>query len=111
MSFDIHYEDLSKTNVFEYSREHAVFNANRIRNVFVTSGKPKKSRGNGPWDRLEKFCNESGIELVEVNSITKDLIVELRSEYPTREKVGREEGIARFLIHLIHNNFLKEENL
>ena len=78
-----------------------------IKNIFVTSGKPKKSRGNGPWDRLQTFCNKNGIELIEISSIIKELIVELKTKYPKPEKVGKEEGIARFLIHLIHNNFLK----
>jgi len=71
----------------------------KVKNIFVTSGKPKKSTGNGPWDRLQNFCNENEIKLVEINSIIK--------KYPKPEKVGRQEGIARFLIHLIHNNFLR----
>ena len=79
----------------------------RIKNIFTAGGKPKKSRGNGPWDRLQKFCSKNGIELIEINSIIKELIVELKKKYPKPEKVGKEKGIARFLIHLIHNNFLK----
>jgi len=77
------------------------------RNIFVTSGKPKKNKGNGPWDRLQNFCNENKIELVEINSIIYELIEELRRKYPKPERVGRERGIARFLIHLIHNGFLE----
>jgi len=79
-----------------------------IKRVFVTSGKPKKSRGNGPWDRLQEFCKKNGIELVEINSIIEELVEELSKKYPKPTKVGREEGITRFLIHLIHNNFLKK---
>ncbi len=79
----------------------------KIKNIFVTSGKPKKSRGDGPCDRLQKFCSKHEIELVEINSIIKELIKELKNKYPKPEKVGKEEGIARFLIHLIHNNLLK----
>jgi hypothetical protein len=80
-----------------------------IKNIFVTSGKPSKSRGGGPWDRLQGFCNANNIELVEINSIITQLIAELRKKYPRPEKVGKEEGIARFLIHLIHNNFLRAD--
>jgi len=79
----------------------------KIRNIFVTSGKPKKSRGNGPWDRLQILCTENAIKLTEINSIIKELIEELKRKYPKPEKVGKEEGIARFLIHSIHNDFLK----
>ena len=78
-----------------------------IKKIFVTSGKPKKSRGNGPWDRLERFCNKHEIELVEINKVIEDLISELKEKYPRPQEIGREEGIARFLIHLIHNDFLK----
>ena len=80
-----------------------------IKNIFVTSGKPIKSRGGGPWDRLQEFCNKNYIKLVEINSIITELIAELRKKYPRRERVGKEEGIARFLIHLIHNNFLRTD--
>jgi hypothetical protein len=80
-----------------------------VKNIFVTSGKPIKSRGGGPWDRLQEFCNENNIKLVEINSIIMELIAELRKKYPRPEKVGKEEGIARFLIHLIHNNFLRTD--
>jgi hypothetical protein len=75
--------------------------------VFVTSGKPKRSRGNGPWDRLEAFCRKNGIELLEVNEVIEELISELRVKYPKAAGVGREVGIARFLLHLIQNDFLK----
>jgi hypothetical protein len=79
----------------------------KMKNIFVTSGKPNKSRGNGPWSRLQNFCNDNGIELVEINSVIKELIAGLRKKYPKPERVGKEEGLARFLIHLIHSNFLK----
>jgi len=82
-----------------------------IKNIFVASGKPKKSRGNGPWDRLQTFCDENDIKLVEINSIITQLIAELRKKYPKPEKVGKEQGIARFLIHLIHNNFLRTDEV
>jgi hypothetical protein len=79
----------------------------KMKNIFVTSGKPNKSRGNGHWSRLQNFCNDNGIELVEINSVIKELIAGLRKKYPKPERVGKEEGLARFLIHLIHSNFLK----
>lgn len=82
-----------------------------IKNIFVTSGKPKKSRGNGPWDRLQTFCDKNEIELIEINSIITRLIAELRETYPKPEKVGKEQGIARFLIHLNHNNFLRTDEV
>ncbi len=78
----------------------------KIKNIFVTSGKPKKSRGNGPWDRLQDFCNKNGIELIEIDNIIKELIKELKKKYPKPEKVGKEEGIVRFLIYLMHHDFL-----
>jgi len=78
-----------------------------VKNIFVTSGKPKKSSGHGPWDRLEKFCGGQNIELREINSIIRELIEEFKKRYPKPEKVGKEEGISRFLVHLIHNDFLQ----
>ncbi len=75
--------------------------------IFVTSGKPEKSRGNGPWDKLQSFCNKNNIELVEIKNVTKELISVLKNKYPKPDRVGKEEGIARFLIHLTHNDFLK----
>ena len=78
----------------------------KVTNVFVTSGKPKKGRGNGPWERLQKFCKQNDIQLVEVNDVIRDLIRELKREYPNPQKIGKETGIARFLIHLAHNDFL-----
>ena len=77
------------------------------RKIFVTSGKPKKSRGDGPWDRLQRFCSREGIELVEINTVIQDLIVEIKKKYPKPQEIGKEQGIARFLIHLINNQFLK----
>jgi hypothetical protein len=73
----------------------------------VTSGKPKKGQVNGPWPRLQRFCEEKSIELVEINTVITDLISVLREKYPKPEKVGKEDGIARFLIHLNHNGFFK----
>jgi len=77
-----------------------------VKNIFVTSGKPEKSKENGPWDRLQEFCNKNGIELVEINKVIEDLISELKKRYSSYQ-VGKERGIARFLIHLIQNDFLK----
>lgn len=82
----------------------------RVRkNIFVTSGKPKSPvrKKKGPWDRLQDFCSRNEIELVEIDSIIKQLIAELRKKYPKPERIGKERGIARFLIHLIHKGFLK----
>jgi hypothetical protein len=87
-------------------RKHPYLSKFKTRRVFVTSGKPKKGRGNGPWDRLAKFCDENRIELVETNAVIRQLVDELKSAYPTPHKVGKEDGIARFLIHMIHNDFL-----
>jgi len=39
--------------------------------------------------------------------VIEDLISELREKYPRVQEIGKEIGIARFLIHLIHNDFLK----
>ena len=77
-------------------------------NVFVTSGKPKKGQGKGPWSRLQDFCAKECIDLREINMVIRDLIVELRKKYPRPDRVGKEPPLARFLLHLIHNNFLSE---
>ncbi len=77
-------------------------------NVFVTSGKPKRGQGKGPWSRLQKFCAEEDIELREINMVIEELIFELRKKYPRPDRVGKEPPLARFLLHLIHNNFLRE---
>jgi hypothetical protein len=45
---------------------------------------------------------------VEINKNIEDLILELKKSYLKSIKVGKEKGIARFLLHLLHNNFLKE---
>jgi len=79
-------------------------------NVFVTSGKPKKVQGKGPWSRLQKFCYDNSIKLCEINTVIQDLIVELRNKYPTPYRVGKEPPLARFLLHLFHNNLLREKN-
>lgn len=76
--------------------------------IFVVGGRADNPRANGPWNRLQEFCGKERIELIEVNTIVEDLIRELREKYPKRKGiVGKEEGIARFLIHLIYNDFLK----
>ena len=36
----------------------------KIKNIFITGDKPKNSK-DGPWSRLEKFCKENDIELIE----------------------------------------------
>lgn len=77
-------------------------------NVFVTSGKPKKGHGKGPWSRLQDFCAKERIDLREIDMVIRDLIVELRKKYPRPDRVGKEPPLARFLLYLIHNNFLRE---
>lgn len=79
----------------------------KVRNMLVTSGKPKKGRVNGPWTRLQRFCDGKSIELVEINTVITDLISVLKEKYPKPARVGKEDGIARFLIHLNHNGFLR----
>lgn len=76
--------------------------------IFVTSTckRPEKSGPNSPWNRLQNFCNENNIELIQINTIIEDLIRVLRMEYPGPGRVG-EKGIAQFLAHLIYNDFLK----
>lgn len=74
-------------------RKYPFLNKNTcIKNIFVTSGKPKKGRGDGPWDRLQKFCNKNNIELVEINTVINDLLSELKKKYPKPDRVGKEEG-------------------
>jgi len=71
------------------------------RKVFVTSGKPTKSRG-GPWERLETFCNEHDIELKEVKAVLEEFITELAKKYRRKDgRVGREESfVTRLLIQM-----------
>jgi len=78
----------------------------QLKRIFITSGKPKKSRGNGPWDRLSLFCSENHIELLEINDVIRDLIDTLKIKYPRKEIVGKEEGITRFLLHLINKGLI-----
>jgi len=78
-----------------------------IKNIFVTQGRVERPHPNGPWHRLQEFCNNGDIELIEINTIIKGLIAELRHRYPRPDHVGSEKGIARFLLHLIQNDFLK----
>ena len=73
--------------------------------IFVTGGRADNPRPNGPWNRLQEFCGKEGIELIEINTIVEDLIRELRRENPGPLRVGV-KGIARFLLHLIQNDFL-----
>lgn len=79
----------------------------KIIKIFVTSGRPRNPQPNSPWVRLQNFCNEKNIELKEINTIIEDLIKELRNKYPLCEQQVGQKGIARFLLHLIHNDFLK----
>ncbi len=79
-----------------------------IRNRFVTTGKPRRRGTDGPWNRLQDFCSEHRIELIEVNTILRELIVLLRERYPNSARVGKEPLLTRFLLHLIHNEFVKE---
>jgi len=79
-----------------------------INKIFVVGGKADNPRPNGPWNRLQDFCGKEAIELIEVNTIVEDLIGKLREKYPKHKRlVGKEEGIARFLLHLIQSDFLK----
>jgi len=78
-----------------------------ILNLFVTTGKPKRIKANSPWVRLHTFCLENGIRLVEVNTIIEDFIRLLQKKYPSKYTVGKEPPLARFLLHLIQNGFLK----
>ena len=79
----------------------------KIIKIFVTSGRPKNPQPNSPWVRLQNFCSNNAIKLIEINTIIEDLIKELRKKYPPREQRVGQKGIARFLLHLILNDFLK----
>jgi hypothetical protein len=79
--------------------------------IFVTSGKPKKEEGKGSWSRLQKFCDENGIEIIEKKTIIKELIAAYSKKYPNPHRVGREVGIARFLLDLIHKGFIDKQFL
>jgi hypothetical protein len=69
--------------------------------VFVTQ------TSKGPLGRLQELCDKEGIQLIEINEVIKRLVSELGKKYPKDGKeVGEEEGIARFLIHVIQNDFL-----
>ncbi len=76
------------------------------RRVFVTSGKPQKSRG-GPWEKLAGFCKSHHIELTEINTVVRDVIVEFRRRMLANPSIiGKEDGIGRLLVHLVWNGFL-----
>ncbi len=101
-------------NKFERGQAHIFKKYNFLKKygpiikIFVAGGKANNPQPNGPWYRLENFCRHNKIRLIEVNTIVEDLIRELRNKYPKHKRlVGKEEGIARFLLHLIDNDFLK----
>lgn len=79
-----------------------------IRRIFVTGGKPTKSRGRGPWDRLQRFCNAHRIQLKDINEVIDELIAALKYKYPRPYVIGKEEGVTRFLLHLIFEGYLQE---
>lgn len=81
-----------------------------FKKIFVTSGKPRKGLGKGPWSRLDVFCRKAGIELLEINDIVRELIFQLKKKYPDPSKVGKEPPLARFLLHMLHTGFLKEDS-
>jgi len=81
----------------------------RIRNVFVTSDYTRKKLRGGPWYRLQQFCSGNEIELMEIKEVVGELLTELKRRYPRSQNLGKEEGIARAFLYLIHNDFLKEE--
>lgn len=83
-------------------------NRHAILNQFVTTGKPKRIKTNSPWIRLQTFCSENGIILIEVNAILKDFIRLLQKKYPRKDRVGKEPSLARFLLHMIQNGFVNE---
>lgn len=76
-----------------------------MRNVFVAGGKPENSTGNGPWDRLESFCRKRRVELKTVDEAIEGLSSELRKSFPSSYVVGKQEGVAGLLSHLIHNKY------
>jgi len=78
-----------------------------IKNIFVTSGKPKSDKKDGPWARLQKECDRNDIELIEINTIIIKLIEELRKKYPSKYKIGKLKGISRAMLHLIHHDFIR----
>ena len=96
----------AETVIFE---KYTFLNKNKFKvtNIFVVGGKPNRPRKGGLWDRLEQFGRKNGIQLVDVNTIIKEVIEILKQRYPRKERIGREEGVIRFLLHLIHNGFIK----
>lgn len=83
----------------------------KFKRVFVTSGKPSNKKSeSGPWDRLEKHCNLNKIKLLEINDIIDSHIKLLKEKFPNKSShIGKQEGVTRFLMHLIRNGFLKIE--
>ena len=82
----------------------------KVKRIFITGGKAKQyPTGHGPWDRLERFCKQNNIELVEINTLVSHLLKEIRSKYPQGGKIGKEEGLLRFMIHLLHNGFIDKD--
>jgi|GEM_PF-1601760 len=79
--------------------------------VFVTSGKPKRSTGRGPWDRLDAFCTARQIQLFEINTVIRRLARRLLAVYPGNGIVGKEPTLSRFLLHLIHAGFIDRNSI
>ena len=78
-----------------------------IKKIFVTSGKPKSDKKDGPWGRLQKKCNRNDIELIEINTIITKLIEELKKKYPNKYKIGKIKGISRAMLHLVQHDFIR----
>jgi len=69
----------------------------KVKNIFVTDSKRVT---------LQAFCKKNRIELVEINDVIDELISELKKKY-RGYKIGKETGIARFVLHLVQNDYLE----
>ena len=76
----------------------------KIKNVLVVGYKPNNPKEDGPWRRLEVFCSEEDIILIDLNDVIKKLIHNLKKKYPkSKGKVGKHNKLISFLIYLLQN--------
>ena len=77
------------------------------RRVFVVGGRPDKPTGKGPYDRLDAFAKQHGIEVRNLEDLVSEYLDELDRAFPSADKVGKEVGQAGLLLYLRKYGWLK----
>ena len=75
--------------------------------VFVVGGKPDKSTGKGPYDRLDVFAKQNQLEVYHLEDLISEYLETLDQVFPSADKVGKEVGQAGLLLYLRKYGWLK----